>query len=92
MFISLSKTLAKFGGVRLGVGMRTTKKNAPYIAIFAAMMMMFKAMWYLMIVCFWMVYAVIYGICKMCKTSAPIIKKQFEKSKNGIKKEGYQGK
>ena len=93
MFISLSKTLARFGGVRLGVGMRMSKKNAPYIGIFVAMLMMFKAMWYLIIVSFWMVYAAIYGAvwlyCKMFKTSAPFFKKLFEKIENGIKKEGY---
>lgn len=79
MFISLSKTLAKFGGVRLGVGMRATKKNAPYIAIFAAMMMLFKSMWYMMIICFWLVYATIYGIIWLCRKSTPFFKELFQK-------------
>ena len=94
MFISLSKTLARFGGIRLGVGMRMSKKNAPYIAIFACMMFMFKMLWYLMIVSFWLTYATIYGIvwlyCKLFKTSVPLFKKLFEKIENSIKKEGNQ--
>lgn len=75
MFISLSKTMAKFGGVRLGVGMRMSKKNAPYVGIFVALLMMFKAMWYLMVVCFWMVYAVIYGVVWLCRKT---LKKSYE--------------
>lgn len=94
MFISLSKTLAKFGGVRIGFGMRMSKKNAPYIAIFAIMMFLFKMMWYLMVVTFWLMYAMIYGVvwlyCKMFKTSIPIFKKLFEKIEQYIKKEGNQ--
>ncbi len=78
MFISLSKTLAKFGGFRLGVGMRMTKNNMIWMSLIVMFMQLMKAMWYLMIICFWLVYAMIYGICKMCKSSSPLFKKLFQ--------------
>lgn len=96
MFISLSKTLARFGGIRLGVGMRMSKKNAPYLVVFAILMLLFKMMWYMMIFSFWLLYAVIYGVvwiyCKMFKTSIPFFKKLHDYVEKSIKKEGYQGK
>jgi hypothetical protein len=97
MFISLSKTLARFGGFRLGVGMRMSKKNAPYLFIFAIMMLLFKMMWYMIVLTFWLMYAVIYGtfwiLKKMFKISVPFVDKLFNKiSEEYNKKEGYQGK
>lgn len=62
MFISLSKTLTKVGGVRLGVGMRITKSNSIWMSLLVMMVQMFKAMWYLMVVMFWMIYAMFYGL------------------------------
>lgn len=92
MFISLSKTLAKFGGVRIGFGMRMSKKNAPYIAIFAVMMFLFKMMWYLMVVTFWLMYAGIYGMIwmmkKMFKISIPFIDKLLIKISEECNKNG----
>ena len=61
MFLSLSKTLARFGGFRLGVGVRMTKKNSIGALLLIMFLSIFKMMWYLMIVCFWMFYAVGYG-------------------------------
>ena len=95
MFISLSKTLVRFGGFRLGVGIRMNKNNAIWMLLLVSFMAMFKAMWYMMIVCLWMAYAMIYGAvwlyCKLFKTSIPIFKKLFEKiSEECNKKEGNQ--
>ena len=57
MFLSLSKTLARFGGFRLGVGIRMTKKNTIGALFLIMFISILKMMWYLMIVCFWMIYA-----------------------------------
>lgn len=62
MFFSLSKTLAKVGGFRLGLGVRMTKRNAPYMLILTFFVSMFQLMWYMMILCFWLMYAMCYGI------------------------------
>jgi hypothetical protein len=67
MFISLSKTLARFGGFRLGVGMRLSKKNMIWMSLIVITIQMFKAMWYMMIVLFWLMYALGYGIYKAYK-------------------------
>lgn len=61
MFFSLSKTLAKFGGFRLGLGIRLTKKNAPWMFLIWIFVLMFKMMWYMMVISFWLMYAVIYA-------------------------------
>lgn len=101
MFISLSKTLARFGGIRLGVGMRMSKKNTPYLIIFASLMMLFKMMWYMMIVTFWLLYVALYGVfifykwlfkCFVLalKKVKPYCNEMFEKLKMSIKKEGNQ--
>ena len=95
MFISLSKTMAKFGGIRVGMGLRMSKKNAPYIAIFAILMYLFvfifKMVWNMLVLVFWMVYAMIYGTvwlyCKMFKTSVPLFKKLYEKFEKSTEKE-----
>ena len=65
MFLNLSKMLAKFGGVRLGLGIRITKKNAIWMLFVLMFVYMLQAMWYLLIVSFWLVYAVCYG-CVWC--------------------------
>lgn len=71
MFISFSKTLARFGGFRLGLGMRMTKKNAIWMLFVLMFVCIFKMMWYMMILCFWLMYAMIYwiayGIKKLCQ-------------------------
>lgn len=98
MFISLSKTMAKFGGIRVGMGLRMSKKNASSIAIFALFVMIFKMMWfmlklmwYMFIAVFWLMYAMVYGLvwiyCKMFKTSVPFFKKLYEKFDKSTEKE-----
>lgn len=58
MFLSFSKTLTRFGGFHLGV--RMTKKNSWLMLFILMFAFIFKAMWYTMIMCFWMMYAVFY--------------------------------
>jgi hypothetical protein len=62
MFIGFSKTLARFGGFRLGVGMRVTKNNVLWMSLIVMIIQMFKAMWYMMVVAAWFTYALFYGI------------------------------
>lgn len=62
MFLSLSKTFAKIGGARLGLGIRITKRNAPYMCLIVFFISMFQLMWYMLILCFWLMYAMCYGI------------------------------
>ena len=62
MFISLSKTIARFGGFRLGIGMRLNKKNAIWLSLIIMFVAMFQLMWYMLLLCGWMIYAVCYGI------------------------------
>ena len=70
MFVSLSKAFSKFGNIRLGV--RITKKNAIWMLFVLMFVYMLQAMWYLLVVSFWPVYAVCYG-CVWC------VKKLFGK-------------
>lgn len=62
MFFSLSKTISKFGGFRLGVGIRITKNNVLWMSLIVLFINIFKLMWYAVILCFWLIYAVFYGI------------------------------
>lgn len=92
MFISLSKTLTRFGGFRLGVGIRMNKSNAVWMLLLVACVETFKAVWYMMIIALWLCYAMCYGIiwlcCKLFKTSVPFSKKLYDKVEQ--KKEGNQ--
>ena len=95
MFIGFSKTLARFGGFRLGVGMRITKKNAAWAAFIPLIIWCFQMMWYMIILSFWLMYATIYAICwllkKMFKISLPFAEKLFNKiAEECNKKEGKQ--
>lgn len=73
MFLSFSKTLAKFGGFRIGAGIRMTKKNAVWMLFALLFILIFQMMWYMMIFVFWIIYAMIYGlVCiikKLCQAS-----------------------
>lgn len=62
MFIGLSKTIARFSGFRLSVGMRITKKNALWMSLIVMFACMFKAAWYMLLLCGWIMYAIFYGI------------------------------
>lgn len=90
MFIGFSKTLAKFGGFRLGVGMRVTKNNMIWMSLLIMVVQLFKAVWYLMIIAFWVMYAMFYGLYWCIKKSIPFFKVLYQKLKENIKKEGNQ--
>lgn len=62
MFLSFSQTLARFGGFRLGVGVRLNKKNSIWMLFVIMFVAIFKAMWYMMILIFWLMYAMVYGV------------------------------
>ena len=62
MFCSFHKTIARFGGFRLGVGMRMTKKNAFLFFLVMMFVYIFKLMWYMMLFTGWLIYAVCYGV------------------------------
>ncbi len=62
MFMTFSKTIAKVGGFRVGIGTRITKKNAVVFAIILFFYWMFKLMWYMILFSFWLCYAMLYGM------------------------------
>lgn len=62
MYIGLSKTIARFGGFRLGIGMRLNKKNAAWLSFVIMFVAIFQLMWYMMLLCGWMIYAMFYGM------------------------------
>lgn len=73
MFVSLSKTLTKFGGIRLGI--RITKKNAWWMWIAIIYVQLFKLMWYMLVMCLWIIYAVYYGLWKLICAPFRLIRK-----------------
>lgn len=76
MFFSFSKTVARFGGFRLGVGMRMTKKNAFLFFLVMMFVYIFKLMWYMMLLVGWLIYAMCYGIYWCIKKIAQKIKQK----------------
>lgn len=67
MFVGLSKTFARFGRTKLGVGIRITKKNAIYMIIALLFYWMLMLCLYMMVFCIWLVYAMGYGIYWLIK-------------------------
>ena len=90
MFVGLSKTLLKFGGFRLGIGMRISKNNMIWMSLLVMFVQLFKAIWYMMIVACWAMYAMIYGMYWCIKKSIPFFKGLYQTLKENIKKEGNQ--
>ena len=80
MSVSLSKTLAKFGGFRLGFGIRITKKNACYMAFIFLFACIIQLTWYMMLLCFWLMYAAIYGMYWCIRAIIRAAKKNKEKA------------
>ena len=76
MFFSLSKTIARFGGFRLGLGIRISKKNMLWMSLLLFFVLMVKLMWYMMIVAFWLMYAMFYSIYWCIKKTVQAFKKQ----------------
>ena len=62
MFLTFSKMMAKIGGFKLGLGIRITKKNVLWMSWIVMIICMFQAVWYMMVICFWLMYAVMYGL------------------------------
>lgn len=101
MFVGFSKTLARFGGIRLSIGARMSKKTAPYLIIFVLFYYMFYYIlaltWYILIASLWLTYAIIYGLVwilkKAFKLSIPFIDelmKKYAEKCNEKQKEGNQ--
>ena len=94
MYIGFSKTLARFGGFRLGAGLRMTKNNFIWMCFIVLTIQMFKATWHMMICSGWLCYAMFYGIIWIFrKTYQPIVlfyKYLFKKIADCIKKRGNQ--
>lgn len=67
MFVSFSKFAKKFGGIRLGLGLRITKSNALWMSFIIMFVCILQACWYMMLLCFWLVYIVIYGTVCVAK-------------------------
>lgn len=76
MFVSLSKTLARFGGFRLGLGVRMKKSNAPWMLLIYLFVLIFQAMWYALVICFWLMYAACYGLYWCIKKAVEAIKQR----------------
>lgn len=64
MFISLSRVFAKIGGFKMGLGVRITKKNAIWMSFVVCFVCILQATWYMMVLCFWLVYVMIYAMVK----------------------------
>ncbi len=78
MFFSLSKTITKFGGFRIGIGTRMNKKNAPLFLIGLFFYAAFMLMWYMLLCCGWLMYAMCYGIYWIIKKIIVLIKTKGE--------------
>ncbi len=67
MFVSFSKFTKKIGGIRFGLGLRITKNNAIWMSFVLMFVFMLQACWYMMLLCFWLVYAVVYAMVSIAK-------------------------
>ena len=70
MLVSFSNFAKKFGGVRFGLGLRITKRNALLMSFIIMFVCMLQACWYMMLICFWLVYIVLYGAVRLAKKIA----------------------
>ena len=80
MFISISKTIARFGGFRIGIGKRITKKNWWYFGVFLFFYGMVMLCWYAILAALWLIYAMCYGIWWCIKRIIQAISKGIDKS------------
>lgn len=81
MFISLSKVFTKIGGLRFGLGIRITKSNFIWMSLLTCMVCMLQATAYMMVITFWLVYAMFYGYFWCTKKLILCIIKLFKKLK-----------
>lgn len=76
MFISCSKMLTKFGGFRLGLGLRITKNNIMWMSFIIMFVSILQACWYMMLLVFWMFYGMVYGTIYIVKKILTIRKQK----------------
>lgn len=92
MYVSLSKTLKRFCGVRLGMGIRITKKNAAWMWLVLLFVCMLQAMWYMVVLIGWLVYAVCLLFWRLTKATFGLmgrgIRWLWRTITGAIKKEG----
>lgn len=67
MFVSFTKFAKKFGGIRFGLGLRITKSNVLWMSFVIMFVCMLQACWYMMLICFWLLYIAIYGAVSIVK-------------------------
>ena len=79
MFMSFSKTIAKVGGFRFGIRMRRTKSNSLWFFLALSVIYTCQFMWYSMVVCLWVMYAMAYGVLKGIGKLYRILSKRFGK-------------
>lgn len=81
MFMSLSKTIAKVGGFRLGIRMRLTKSNAIWYYLLLTVVLTCQLCWYGMIFTCWLIYAFFYGIYWCVSRIYRLLSSKFGKTK-----------
>ena len=52
--------MAKYGILRLGLGIKITKNNAAFIWLVMIFLFLIKAIWYICVLYFWLIYAICY--------------------------------
>ena len=67
MFISFSRTIARFGKFRISIGKRITSKNAWWMWLIVCFVAVCQLMWYSCVISFWLLYAMGYGIWWCCR-------------------------
>lgn len=77
MYISFSKTVAKVGKLRIGAGLRVTKKNAIWMSFLVMFVSVVKLTWYMIIFCGWLIYAIYYGTHWCIKKLVEVGKRKF---------------
>ncbi len=81
MFMTVSKTIGKVGGFRIGIGKRITSKNAWWLCIVLCFVVIFQIMWYMLVLSFWLCYAMLYGMWWCCKKLYQLIVHCIQKRK-----------
>lgn len=82
MFFTFSKTIARVGGFRIGIGKRITSKDAWWMCIILFFIGIFKLCWYVMLLGFWLTYAFFYGMWWCCKKIWGVIARLFRSARN----------
>ena len=80
MYLSLGKLFGK-SKLRFGMGIRITKKNFAYMLIPLFIWWSLVACWYMLLLCFWLCYAIGYVFYISIKGLVNLIKRNIKKSK-----------